>query len=62
MKRHKVSTPDQLLPLLFETVLVFEVNFHPRVRLRLKAKDEHAARVRLPELMRPGEALFPTDR
>jgi hypothetical protein len=40
MARHKVTSPDALKSLLYQADLVFQVDFHPRVRLNLRAKDE----------------------
>ena len=35
-----------------------EVEFHPRVRIRIKAKDQPAVQAKLRALMKPGEAFF----
>jgi hypothetical protein len=54
LKRHQVRSPDELKPRLYELVIVANIDFCPQVRVRLKAKDEHDARIRLRKLMEPG--------
>jgi len=54
LKRHQVQSPDELKPRLYEFVIVANIDFCPQVRVRLKAKDEHDAHIRLRKLMEPG--------
>ena len=51
MQRHGVTSRDALLPLLYEVDLVAEINFRPRVKIRIRAKDEIALRARFRELL-----------
>jgi hypothetical protein len=51
MQRHKVTSRDALLPLLYEVDLIAEINFRPRVKIRIRAKDEVALRARFRELL-----------
>jgi hypothetical protein len=51
MQRHKVTSPDALKSLLYQADLVFQVDFYPRVRLNLRAKDEQDFRDRLTVLL-----------
>ena len=51
MKAHKVQSPAAIGPVLYETVLVAEVSFNPRVMIRLKALDEKTARAAIQVLI-----------
>ena len=58
LKRHKVQSPDEMKPRLYETSLVLDVAFHPQVRVRLTAMNEQAVRSTLRRLMGPGQAFY----
>ena len=51
MKAHKVTKPDAIGPVLYELELIAEINFIPRVLVRIKALNEVALRARLRELV-----------
>lgn len=51
MKEHKVQSPDAIGPSLYETTLVCEVEFNPRVHVQLKALDDTDARARMQKLI-----------
>jgi hypothetical protein len=57
LQRHGVQSPDELKPRLYEAWLTIDIQVPPRVRIRLTAKDEPAARVKLRGLMAPGQAF-----
>ncbi len=57
LKRHKVQSPDEFKPRLYEVVIVANVDFCPQVRVRITAKDEAAARIKLRSLMQPDHAF-----
>jgi hypothetical protein len=44
MREHKVQSPEAIGPSLYETVLVCEVEFNPRVRIQFKALDDKSAK------------------
>jgi hypothetical protein len=51
MKAHKVQSTDALGPVRYELELIAEINFIPRVLVRIKALNEVALRARLRELV-----------
>jgi len=57
LQRHGVKSVDELKPRLYEAWLTIDIQIPPRVRIRLTAKDEPAARVKLRRLMAPGQAF-----
>jgi hypothetical protein len=58
LQRHGVKSPEDLGDRLYETEIVMEVSFHPRAVIRLRAKDETAARAKLHALMQPGQVFL----
>jgi hypothetical protein len=51
MMQHKVTSVADLPPSIFEMLVGLETPTIPKVKLRLKAKDEHDIRKRLPALI-----------
>jgi hypothetical protein len=52
LQRHQVKLPEQLGDRLYETDIVLEVEFHPRARFRLRAKDQPTAQAKLRQMMK----------
>jgi hypothetical protein len=51
MKAHSVQSPEAIGPSLYETVLICEVEFNPRVMVRLKSLDEKSAKAAIQVLI-----------
>jgi hypothetical protein len=52
LQRHNVRVPEQLGDRLYEMDIVLEVEFHPRARFRLRAKNQPAAQAKLRAMLK----------
>jgi hypothetical protein len=55
MAAHKVTDPKDIGAVLFEAELIFDIDFHPRIMVHLKARDDPDAEAVLTRLLKEPE-------